>query len=64
MGATQRNEIELWNAAANDDVEPHPDWTEELEAESRRIKNEELTLKDTAVKREKQKGVYTTMRSQ
>ena len=49
--------IELRNAAANDDDEPHPDWTEELEAELQRIKNEELTLKDTAVGREKQKGV-------
>ncbi len=49
--------IELRNAAANDDDEPHPDWTEELEAELQQIKSEELTLKDTAVGQEKQKGI-------
>jgi hypothetical protein len=49
--------IELRNAAVNDDDEPHPNWTAELEAELQRIKNTELTLKDTALEREKQKGV-------
>jgi hypothetical protein len=49
--------IELRNAAVNDDDEPHPNWTVELEAELQRIKNTELTLKDTALEREKQKGV-------
>ena len=39
--------IEIRNASANDDDEPHPDWTEELEAELQQIKNEELTLKST-----------------
>jgi hypothetical protein len=38
--------IELRNAGDNDD-EPRPDWTEELEAKLQKIKNEELTLKDT-----------------
>ncbi len=57
-GAVSRNKttrvakwIEIRNAASP------PDWTEELEAELQKIKNEELTLKDTAVGREKQKGV-------
>jgi hypothetical protein len=49
--------IDIWNAAANDDDEPQPDWTEENEAELQHVKNEELTLKDTAAGREKQKGV-------
>ena len=49
--------IELRNAAGDDDDKPRPDWTEELEAKLQKIKNEELTLKDTAVGREKQKGV-------
>jgi hypothetical protein len=65
-GAVTRNKttrvakwIEIRNAAANDDDEPQaqPDWTEENEAELRNIKNEELTLKNTAAGREKQKGV-------
>jgi hypothetical protein len=49
--------IEIRNAAANDDDEPHLDWTEELEANLQRIKNEELTIKHTAVERERQNGV-------
>ena len=49
--------IDLRNVAANDDDEPHPDWTEEMEVELQQIKNEEITLKDTVVRREKQKGV-------
>jgi hypothetical protein len=49
--------IELRNAAPNDDDEPHPDWTEELEAELQQIKSEELTLKGTAAGQEKQKGM-------
>jgi hypothetical protein len=63
-GAVSRNKttrdakwIEIRNAASNNDDESPPDWTEELEAELQKIKNEELTLKDTAVGREKQKGV-------
>jgi hypothetical protein len=49
--------IEIRNAAANDDDQPQPDWTEENEAKLRNIKNKELTRKDTAVGQEKQKGV-------
>jgi hypothetical protein len=49
--------IKIRNAAANDDDKPQPDLTEENEAEFQHIKNEELTLKDTAAGREKQKGV-------
>ena len=49
--------IELRKATANGDDEPHPGWTEKLEAELQRINNEELTLKYTVVGREKQKGV-------
>jgi hypothetical protein len=63
-GAVSRNKttraakwIEIRNATSNNDDESPPDWTEELEAELQKIKNEELTLKDTAVGREKQKGV-------
>jgi hypothetical protein len=33
------------NAAANDDAEPYPDWTEELEAELQRIKSGERRRK-------------------
>jgi hypothetical protein len=49
--------IEIHNAASNNDDKSPPDWTEELEAELQNIKNDELILKDTAVGREKQKGV-------
>jgi hypothetical protein len=49
--------IELRNAAADDEDESHPDWTEELDAKLQRLKYGELTLKDTALEREKQKGV-------
>jgi hypothetical protein len=49
--------IELRNAAASDDDEARPEWTKELEAELQQIKSEELTLKDTAVGQEKQRGV-------
>ena len=49
--------IELRNAAANDDDKTHHEWTKELEAELQQVKNEDLTLKDNAVGREKKKRV-------
>ena len=49
--------IKLQNTAANDDGERHLDWTEDLEAEFQKIKNEQLTLKDTAIGRENNKGI-------
>ena len=49
--------IQLWNGTANNDNKPRPDWTEELEAQLQGIKDTELMLKNTAVGREKQKGV-------
>ena len=48
--------VDLRNSAANDDENPHTYWTEDLEDELQRIKNEDLTLKDTTVGQEKQKG--------
>ena len=55
-------QIKLQNATDNDDYDPHPDWTEELEAELQQIRNEDLTIKDTEVGREKNKVFNNTFK--
>jgi hypothetical protein len=58
VSKNKRTRVAKWiELRKNDDDEPYPDWTKELEAELQRIKSEELTLKDTAVGQEKKKGM-------